>query len=257
MNLPSTAARPFLLAGLALAIAAPAARADGLSDLRAALGRLGGTTPLKATLEIATLDRHGEGKEARDKPGQAGARIEDGPRGLQIAIAPETLARLDAESRALGRDPEAKTPATLALKGLAPTDVRPLTAAATALARLLDESAFKGERVQPWQGRPARVVSFSIPIDKLTAEQRKYVRKFEGTLDVWIAPDGTPLASGTHIAASGRAMLVISFEAHDDAERTYAVVGDRLVTVREETSSASSGAGEHGERQAVRTLTLE
>src|SRR4051794_274436 len=46
---------------LLAALVAPAARADGLSDLKAALARLQAQTPLKATLDVKTIDKRGEG----------------------------------------------------------------------------------------------------------------------------------------------------------------------------------------------------
>jgi hypothetical protein len=240
-----------------LASAPLAARADAQSDLRAALARLGGTGLLKATLDVSTLERRGEGKDASEKPGQASLKLEDGPQGLQVHYAPDLLVRLDAEARARAKDPEAKTPASNALKDVDATDIRPTIAAAGALARELEGATFQAERADAWHGRPARVVRFSIPMDTLSVEQKKYVKHFDGTLDVWIAADGTPLASTRHVSVSGRAMLVISFEAQDDHERTYAVAGDRLVVAREVWRNVSSGAGEHGDQRIVKTLTVD
>jgi len=64
---------PTLLAAVAAAtlLCAAPARADGLADLRAALGRLQAQTPVKATLDVRTVARHGEGKELDERIGQA------------------------------------------------------------------------------------------------------------------------------------------------------------------------------------------
>ena len=250
---------PLACAVLAAAMAcSPAgARADGAADLHAALARLSGSSPVKATLEVSSLRRNGEGKDAFEKPGLATVQLEDGPAGLQVRYAPELLARLDAEGRARARDPEAKTPASNALKDVDATEIRPLLAAADALARQLDGATFQAERADTWHGHAARVVRFAIPMDTLSAEQKRYVKHFDGTLDVWIAPDGTPLASAQHVNVSGRFMVVIGFEAQDDDERTYAVAGDRLLVVRDESHTLSSGAGEHGEERVVKTLTVQ
>jgi hypothetical protein len=241
----------------ALALAASPARADAQSDLRSALARLAGEAPVKATLEISSMQRRGEGKEAFERAGRAAIQVEDGPRGLQLRYGAETLARLDAEARASGKDPDARTPTIDALKEVDAPGVRPLLAAAGALARQIDGATFKGERAEAWRGRPARLVSFAIPMETLSKEQKQYVKNFDGTLDVWIAADGTPLASAQHVSVSGRAFVVISFEAKDDLERTYAVAGDRLVVVRDERHDTSSGAGEQGEHRVVKSLALE
>jgi hypothetical protein len=134
------------------------------------------------------------------------------------------------------------------------SEIVPMTSAAPALARSLEEAQFKGEKADAWNGKPARVLTFTIPIDKLPPEQRKYVKQFDGTLSVWIAGDGTPLASETHVVVKGRAFIVVSFDAIDDWNTTFAVLGDRLVALRAENHSTSNGAGEHGEQRVVKTL---
>src|SRR5579871_1519309 len=91
------------LALLAALAAAPLARADGLADLKAALARLQAQTPLKATLEVKTSEKQGEGNDAVEKLGEASIALEDGARGLQLLYAKDTLARMEAESRQLAR----------------------------------------------------------------------------------------------------------------------------------------------------------
>jgi hypothetical protein len=239
---------------LALLAFAAAAAADGLADLRGALARYPALAPLRAALEVKTLDRHGDGDGAEEKAGQASVLLEDGPRGLQVSYAKELLARMEAEARERGRDPKAKTPALWALGRMDATEFSPLVSATAHLARRLDDAVFKGEKADTWQGRPARQLTFSIPDGHLTASERKYVKHFEGALEVWIAADGTPLASSEHTSVSGRAFVVISFEARQDEDCSYAVTGDRLVTARRESRSVSSGAGEKGEQRVVTTL---
>ena len=129
-----------------------------------------------------------------------------------------------------------------------------MVSAAPGLARAVDEAQFKGEKAEAWQGRPARRLSFSVPMSHLSKEQRKYVKDFDSTLDIWIAADGTPLASARRDAVAGRAFVVISFDAKDEESCTYAVSGDRLLTLRRESHNVSSGAGEHSEQRIVKTL---
>lgn len=242
------------LAVAGVLFAAPLAHADGLADLKGALARLQAQTPLNATLDVKTFDRHGQGNDAVEKNGQASIAVEDAARGLQVLYGRDTLARMDSEQRQLARDPNAKTPTVWAIGKLDSSEIVPMTSAASALARRLEEAQFKGEKPDTWNGRAARLLAFSIPVDKLPPDQRKYVKEFDGTLSVWIAADGTPLASETHVAVKGRAFIVVSFDAVDDWNTTYAVLGDRLVALRAENHSSSNGAGEHGEQRVVKTL---
>ena len=240
---------------LAAALLAPSfARADGLADLKAALARLQAQTPLKATLDVKTTEKEGEGADAVQKQGEASIALEDGPRGLQVLYAKELLARMEAESRQLVRDPKAKTPTVWALGKLDSSEVLRMSSAANALGRRLDESVFKSEKADTFGGKPARLLTFTLPLSKLSEQQRKYVKEFDSTLSVWIAADGTPLGSATNTTVKGRAFVVVSFEAVDEDNLTYGVAGDRLVTLRSESHSVSSGAGEHGEQRVVKTL---
>lgn len=235
-------------------LAAPLAHADGLSELKAALARLQAQTPLKATLDVKTTEKQGEGADAIEKQGEASVALEDGARGLQVLYAKDLLARMEAESRQVARDPKAKTPTVWALGKLDSGDVLPMVSAAPALSRRLDESVFKSEKADTFGGRPARLLTFTMPLSRLPEQQRKYVKEFDSTLSIWIAADGTPLASAVSTTVKGRAFVVVSFEAVDENSSTYGVVGDRLMTLRNETRSTSSGAGEHGEQRVVKTL---
>lgn len=250
--MPSTLVRSFCLVPALLA--APLARADGLADLRSALARLPAQAPLKATLDVKTSEKHGEGADATEKIGQASISIDDGARGLQVLYARDTLARMDAESRQRGHDPKAKTPTVWALAKLDSSDIVPMASAVPSLLRNLDEDAFTGEKADVWNGRPARLLTFTVPVSKLPEQQRKYVKAFDATWSVWIGADGIPLASESHATIKGRAFVVVSFEAVDDESRTYAVAGDRLLTLRSEEHSSSRGAGESGEERVVKTL---
>ncbi len=235
--------------------AASCAHADGLSDLKSALARLQAQTPLKATLEVKTTERHGDGADAQEKQGQASVALEDGARGLQVLYAKDTLSRMDAESRQLARDPKAKTPTVLAIGKLDSGEIVPMTSATASLLRGLEENVFKAEKADTWNGKPARLLTFSMPLEKLPEQQRKYIKQFDSTVSIWIGADGTPLASETHTSVKGRAFVVVSFEALDDRSCTYGVIGDRLLTLRSEMHSSSSGAGERGEERVVKTLS--
>ena len=245
------AAAPFLAA---LVLAAPAARADGLADLNAALARLQGASPVKGQAELRTVHKMGEGSELTELKGQVAASLEDGPRGLQVLYGRDLLARADEERRARARNPQAKTPTADALGELQVTDLQPLAAPAVQLQRVIERSRFTGEKAQPWNGRPARLLTFEMPIESLSERERKYVKQFDAGLDVWVAADGTPLASRLHQVVSGRAYVVVKFEVTRDEQHVYALAGDRLVTARRETRQLSTGMGDRDERQATTTV---
>ena len=232
------------------------ARADGLSDLHAALARLQGQTPLKASVQGKDWRRTGEGKDAKETQGQASIGLDDGPRGLQPLYSHELLARIDAESRAAIKDKAAKKPLSQAMGQLGFDDLRVLASAAPALQRAIEDAQFKGEAADSWAGKPARKLTFEGSVDSLSEGDRKYVREFKLQLSIWVAADGTPLASQRHFDLSGRAFVVVSFEQHSDQQRSYAVVGDRLVATNDDEKGSAKGAGETQEYRTERSLQV-
>ncbi|WP_051319014.1 hypothetical protein [Chitinimonas koreensis] len=247
-----------LLVGAALFLFCSApAQADGLADLKAALNRLQGQSPIKAVAEVKTWRKQGEGQDADERQGQASFAVEDGARGLQLLYGKDLLARAEAESRASGKDKKARTPTLYALRELDAVELRGMTSAATGLARAIEEAVFKGEVADSYGGKPARKLSFEIPIDMLGERERKYVKKFDTRLEVWIGADGTPLASRRHQDLSGRAFVVVGFEQRSDEERSYQVAGDRLLLVRKEERGSASGAGEREDFKLSKALQLQ
>lgn len=232
------------------------AHADGLADLKAALGRLQGQAPIKATVEFKTWSKHGEGKDLDESSGLASIAIEDNSRGMQILYSRDVLSRMEAEERAKEKDQKAKTPTLTALRELNSSELRGMTNASNALSLSLEKLVFKGERAENWNGKPARVLSFEASLDKQADKDKKYVKKFEGTTEIWIAADGTPLASRSRLNMSGRALLVISFDMVNNEDHVFSQVGDRLVTLRKESYNSGSGAGEKGEGRITKTLQL-
>jgi hypothetical protein len=50
---------------------------------------------------------------------------------------------------------------------------------------------------------------------------------------------------------------VIRFTIKNEDSAVYAVVGDRLLTLRKEASNSASGAGEQGDSKTVKTLQVQ
>ncbi|MES2149235.1 MAG: hypothetical protein V4508_05510 [Pseudomonadota bacterium] len=235
---------------LALSLCPGFARADGLSDLKAALTQLKASTPLKALVEVKTLRRNG----ADEDQGQVSIGVEDAGHGLQLSYSRELQLRFDVEQRARIREPNARTPALTALKDIDASEIFPMVSAAPGLARIVERSAFKGERVDNYNGKPARLLSFELPLESLVARDRKVTRNFESTVDIWIGADGVPLASRARQLISGRAFVVVGFESLYEEQFVFGVAGDRLLTLRRESRFDASGAGEKDMRRIVRTL---
>lgn len=245
---------PFALLSL---LSIGTAHADGLGDLKTALGRLSGHGPLKAQVEAKTWNRQGDGKDNEETHGTASVFVEESTKGLNVLYSKDMLSKLEAEERNKEKDSKAKTPTLSALNEVNSSSLRPMLFAAAGLSRSLEKAIFKSEKVDAFNGRPARLLNFELTLDnKVPEKDRKYVNKFEGAVDVWIAEDGTPLGSRSSLSGSGRAYVVVSFEFKNHEEWVYGVVGDRLVVLRKESRTSGSGMGEKGESKAVKTLQI-
>ncbi|WP_235935113.1 hypothetical protein [Undibacterium crateris] len=243
-------------AAVVLSSCALSAHADGLSDLKTALGRLHGSAPVKAQVETRINNRIGEGKELEEISGQASIQLEDGNRGLQLVFSKDLLSKLEAEERAKEKDPKAKTPALSSIKELSPSELRPVVNYAAAFLRKLEKAQFKSEKADSYNGKPARLLNFELSVDRLSEKEKKYIKKYEGSFDVWVDADGTPLASRTSQQISGRAFVVVSFEIREEDNLVYAVTGDRLLVQKKERKNLSSGTGDRAEIRSVTTLNI-
>jgi len=218
---------------------------------------LQGQTPLKAVVEAKTWNRQGEGKELEETHGVASVLVEETGRGLHVLYSKEMLAKLEAEERLKEKDNKAKTPTLSALSEVNSSALRPMISAASGLTRSMEKATYKSEKLDSFNGKPARLLSFELSIDKLSEKDRKYMKKFDGNLDIWIAADGTPLASRQTQAISGRAFIVISFEMKNEEEWIYSTLGDRLIALKKESKNSGSGMGEKGEGKLTKTLQLQ
>jgi hypothetical protein len=124
------------------------------------------------------------------------------------------------------------------------------------LSRLVDRAIFKAGRSDTYAGKPARLLTFEIPITALSKRDRKYAKRVDSLLEIWTAADGAPLASRFRQTVFGRAFVVVSFEARTHEENVFSLVQGRLVTVRKTMSTSASGAGEQDERKIVKTLQV-
>ena len=240
-------------ASVLLAGASGAARADGLADLKAALVRVNGQAPIKGVVELRTWHRPGA---AEPDQGQVALTLEDNADGFRLSYAREVLARLDAEQRARARNPDVKTPTLSAVRSFDTADMVPMLSSAAWLSRLLDRAVFKAERGDTYAGKPARLLTFELPLTSLSKRERKYAKRIDSLLEIWTAADGTPLATRSAQTVFGRAFVVVSFEMRSEEENVLSLVQGRLVTLRKMTRTSASGAGEQDERKIVKTLQV-
>lgn len=240
---------------LGLALAALACRADGLSDLKAALGRTRGQEAARATLEHQSWSQSTEGKKTETTQGKAGAQLEDGPGGLRLAWNRGTLQQAHQESRAHSLDPEKQTPTWSAIGEVSVKEVSDWANGGEALLRKLDEvqAQLQEEKPDAYQGKPARLLLIKAT-PRFRAEDKKDVKSHQTTLRIWVGADGLPVACAaqTQIKAS---KFFITVTASKSEEIRFARLRDRLVATYICTEESNSVMGMTQQAKQVTNLT--
>ena len=227
---------------------------DPIAQLVGALARLPATSPVRARVEHRVAFTQGD-EEPPPVPGSASAIASSGPEGLRITWSPALLAAADAEERARIGRPDAEAPTRDAIFDLRTLSLARALDAVPELLRDLTDAKLLEDRVEPFEGALTRVLKVQFtPV--VAARDRRYVKDVEATARIWLGPDGVPVATERNVLLQGRIFLIIGFEIEQKDAVRFGRSGDRLVVLRQESDSRSSGAGERRDRHARTTLTL-
>lgn len=238
-----------------LCLTSPWVAADGLADFRSALGQLQSTDPIAVDAQFKLFGRSGEHDELIEREGLINVRLEDGEDGLRAVYPPELIAQLHAEELAKIEDENVKNSALNAVGQFEYWEWRELLYPAAQMELVLGRYSFVGEKMDAFNGSPARLLTFSMPKEKIDKEFRKYVKKYKNHLQVWINDKGVPLASRLTENGSGRIFIVIGFSFKNEVHTEYRQQGTRLIAVKREVKDESSGATMQSQRHFITTLS--
>jgi hypothetical protein len=231
--------------------------ADGLADFRSALTQLNATDPIGVNAQFTLFGRSGERNELIEREGLINMHLEDGANGLRVVYSPELVAQLHAEELAKIDDENVKNSALNAVGEFQFWEWRELLYPAAQMELMLGRYSFIGEKKVLFNNIPARLLTFSMPMEKIDKEFRKYVKKYKNHLQVWVDDRGTPLASKLIEKGSGRIFIVIGFHFKNEVHTEYRQIGSRLVAVRREVKDESSGATMQSQRHFIASLSLD
>jgi hypothetical protein len=227
---------------------------DPVARLVGALARLPATSPVRARVEHKVAITQGD-EEQGPAPGTASAVASSGPEGLRITWSPALLAQADAEERARIGKPDAEAPTRDAILDLRTLSLARVLDAVPELLRDLADAKLLEDRLEIFEGAPRRMLKIEFtPV--VPARDRRYVKDVEATARIWLGPDGIPVAAERTVVLHGRIFLIIGFEIEQRDALRFGRSGDRLVVLRQESDSRSSGAGERRDRHARTALTL-
>jgi hypothetical protein len=236
------------LALLALLMAHPCF-ANGLDELRGALGTLQGASTLRGT-----FDARQQSTEKGKAPEAAHARayVEENADSLQVRWERSVLKRANDESR-----PPKGTKKHEALSTLigAASAVRISNAMnyAPVFLKSLEDAQLKSERADTWQGRPARQLELAL-VEPNPDEEHVKIKESTHTAQVWIAPDGTPLAARITHKRRASVMIIIGFEQVAKEDFLFGVIGNRLVVLKRDEQGTAAGLGTQAEYRNTYTF---
>jgi len=228
------------------------ARADALTDLRATLGRLSGTTPIRGSVDVTSTARSDDDNKPREGKVTVGFEVNDS--GLRILYPRETLMQATTEARGRAVDAERPAPVRNGLRGVQPLGLADLLDAAAALSVALESAQLLEAKQSAWRGKPSRLVVFKMA-PKMSKAQSKRVKKLDMKLSVWLGDDGIPLGAEQTLEAKA-SFLLMSFESSQKESWAFARVGDRLVATRHEENGKSDGLGQHQVERTTHMITV-
>ena len=237
-----------------LGLLAGPAGADGASDLAGRLQALRSPGPVAATLRLELrLERTLHRVTAS---GQASVRldVEQDEAGIHVRWPPALLRDADAEERQRDESPDRLTPVREALRELDPARLAHLLDQAGTLAGLTKDKPVE-EAADGYAGREARRLVYRFR-PRLSWTDAYYLRHSEGRFTVWIASDGTPLASESVASFEGKTSRMFGrFKGTTRISTRYAVESGRLRVAERDVDELDShedgGDVEHANRRFV------
>jgi len=237
-------------------LSAGTAAADGAADLAGRLQAFRTPGPVAATLRLELrLERTLHHQNAN---GQASVRldVDEDDRGTRVRWEPAVLREADAEERQHDASPERLLPVREALKELDPLRLEHLLDQAGTVAGLT-KGAPAEESSESYEGRAARRLVYRFQ-PRLSWTDAYYLKHSEGRFTIWIAPDGTPIASESLASFDGKTSRMFGrFKGTTRVSTRYAAEDGRLRVAERDVDEADSREDGAEAEHTVRRFLLE
>lgn len=233
---------------LALLLSSTAA-ASTLSELKAALGGMQGQGNLRGTFESRQTRTSEE--EGKPETTTLSVKVEDSAGELRIGWDHGLLKRALEASQ---RTPKPDAELSMAINTTSAGRIAGAVNYAPRLLNILSGGQVKADRMDSWQGKPARLleVAYMPPID---AGSSLKIKENLHSARVWVGADGVPLAATLSHSLRASFMVFISYEEKSTESYVFGNMADRLVVLRREEQGSKKGAGQDGTFRNVYTFT--
>ncbi len=240
------------ISAVILACLAPApAFADALTELRTRLQTIKPVAPYNARIELRTNGITDDDGEQNKFDRAASIEATHDTRGVRLHWTAALLDQARTQKANAQRNPDAPKTGTLA--SFDANVALDLLDAAPELLLMLEGATLVETRVDTYDNKPASLLVLK-PRVSLAKREKKRIKKFESTANLWLDADGWPLAieSQQRVKAS---MMLISFLADTKEKRTYGHTADRLFVTTSTRDTASEGFGQKSQEHTTTKVT--
>lgn len=228
--------------------------ANGLEDLRTALAPLQGQGALRGAYEARETRQLLDAKPAKGpETVSVLAQVEEDAGGLEIRWDRALLKRA-AEEASMAKGARRKE----ALNQLIGSTTAPRVAQALnyapQLLQYLGTGTLRGERMDAYNGKPARLIEVVV-VPQEAENEKVSIKENTHVARIWLGADNLPLAANISHSVKASFMVFMSYEKTSKEEMAFAVAANRLVVLKREEAGKEKGPGMDSEFRNQYTFT--
>ena len=231
---------------------ANAAWANGLDDMRHALGSLQGQGALRGTFDARQSKQEVE-KDKVPETASASAFVEDDGGNLTIRWDRATLKRAADEAS----PPHNGRPKHMLSTVLGTSSALRIDSAvnyAPDFLRALEGAQLKSERADTYQGKPARLLELAL-VERNPDDEHVSMKESAHIAKVWVGADNVPLAASITHRRKAKVLVFLSFEQQSKEDFAFSVAANRLVVLKRDEQGTATGLGSDGQYHNTYSFT--
>lgn len=203
---------------------------------------------LNAQVQLRTRLEDGKSKKHKSREGEIQLKLKDDTDGLALSFAAELMRLVNQEREHAVQKPDEMGPALIAFNEIDSSVLRDMADAATMLQRQINNAEFVGKESIECSLAACFVLHYRFGDERLSSSSKRFIKDFDGRLDITVDAAGRPLRATLTQRARGRAFVFIKFRSDADQVWDFAEAGNRLIATRHTRQRETEGGGERGLR---------
>jgi hypothetical protein len=230
------------------------AYANGLEDLRTALAPLQGQGALRGAYEARETRHILDAKPAKGpETVSVLAQVEEDAGSLEIRWDRALLKRA-AEEASMVKGAKRKEALNQLIGSTSAPRVAQAVNYAPRLLQYLSTGTLRGERMDAWNGKPARLIEVVV-VPQEAENDKVSIKENTHVAQIWLSADNLPLAANISHNVKASFMVFMSYEKTSKEEMAFAVAANRLVVLKRDEAGKEKGPGMDSEFRNQYTFT--